>query len=141
MFPVLGVSFRPPVNTFGRPVGGGFPGHNDLVFWYQNGVDTIGLSTNDYANVDASVRDIFFVDESTLVDTETAYATALASPLLNEGTMIGTEAKGVVLYAAGTDRTTLNRALRYFGLDPVYEEFGPTWNDSDVWNDSAIWSE
>lgn len=100
----------------------------------------IGLSVDDYSSVDPTLRDIFFIDASTLRLAADAYALAIASPLLNTGEMLGDEYKRVVLlYADGTSQTILDKATswlarqRNYLLDP--------WNDTKTWDDTYYWSE
>lgn len=85
-----------------------------LLAYYRDGVDTIGLSVSDYANVDPLYQSIFFIDESTLRPIADAYDLALASPLLNTTTMIGNSSKGVALYDKDTSSDILTKAYRYF---------------------------
>jgi len=85
-----------------------------------NGVmtDVIGLSISElYPLVDPALRSIISADGgATKRADEDIVTLALASPLLNLGTMIGTE-KGVAFYAYwATTFITLKKAYRYFGL-------------------------
>jgi len=78
-------------------------------------VDIIGLSVSDYDLIDPNLRSIFFSDSSTLRDVADAYALALASPLLNAGTLIGSASRGIALYRYDTLNSVKSRALTSFG--------------------------
>ena len=87
---------------------------NLLALFDADGVDSVGLSVDDYASVDEYIRDIFFEDESTLRDGAAARTLALASPLLNVDTMISS-GDTVYLYSYGTSRTITDSVVDYVG--------------------------
>ena len=93
-------------------------------------VDTVGLSVADYALVDETVRDIFFVDSSTLRDTEDAYELARLSEYLNLDTMIGGNGM-LILGEVGTSRYILNKWLVYVGEPEVAQTIYGKYYNSD----------
>lgn len=78
--------------------------------------DTIGLSVDDYRSVDESVRDIFFIDASTVRPVTDAHALAMESPLLNLGTMCGSYDRGVALYHKDASDVVLTKVRKYFSV-------------------------
>lgn len=117
---------------------------NPLLFINSSGVDTVGLSAEHYESLTTDQQAFFFADPTTpntWADFTTFYAAVSVQSWFNDENVMGTLDKGVAVYTSTTDRSTLNRGLRWFGLDPIYPEFGPTWNDADVWEDAALWTE
>ena len=91
-------------------------------------VDSIGLSTGDYASVPAELRSIFYIDETTLRPTADTYALARVSEYLNMGEMVGRgESRGIALYADGTAEAILIKACRYLRVT-----FGEQYYDTDL---------
>jgi len=111
----------------------GPPSASDMLVYFKDGVDSIGLSVSDYGNIDPTVQDVFFVDSLTLRPTAEALVLAYASPYLNEGTMIGDEGVGLVLYMTGTDQTVLDSALRFF-KQYQYLHYNDTFNYKNLEN-------
>lgn len=83
-----------------------------------DGIDTIGIPISElYPLVDPALQSIISADGGVTkrADAEIV-ALALASPYLNLDTMIGSAEKGVVIYAVGTTRPVLDKALGWFKL-------------------------
>ena len=124
----------------GRP----FPSEGLLLFADPDTPDSISLSVADYANVGSDLQSAMYTDSTHPI--VFANFTALWDVLsilgnFNLENYMGTELKGLAVYRDDTTRTVLNRALRWFPLDEVIIEFGPTWDDSATWDDTAIWTE
>ena len=100
----------------------------------RDGIDIIGLSISDATRVNASLWPIIFnLDGNgqpvSLRDSEDIVTDALASVLLNNGTMIGREGVFVALYDVDTPDATLIAACRY-AKAPTYP--GPF--SADIFN-------
>lgn len=122
----------------GEMTGQPIPNKSQLAAYFKkdtSGVmkDSIGLSTADYLSIDASVRDIFFIDASTVRPAAGAYALAMESPFLNTGTMVG-NSNILALYQHDTDDTVLVRALKYvkFITEPLMLDFDPLYLDNSA---------
>lgn len=95
-----------------------------LGFWPYGTTDTIGLSVDDYSSLSATWQAIFFTSPTEPVEFANyaaLWAAVNAESTLNDNEVLGTEAKAVLVYDESTSRSTLNRALRWLGLDPVGE--------------------
>lgn len=98
------------------------PPRTGLLFYARSNLtDSIGVLSTSYAQVDPAIRDLFYSAVDTPYDVATCYANALASPLLNIGTMIGKDGV-VLLYADGTAQTILDRALKYCGYTTLTDQ-------------------
>lgn len=137
--PAIGRSILPAVHSaMGGFIGDVVPGDPAALWLVKNGVlqpDVIGLSVDDYDQVDPAYRSIFFTVTDgviALVDSATSYTNALASPLLNKGTVLGSETKGVVvLYPYDTPESTLKKAYRYILEDMTFYHVDAVAGDDD----------
>lgn len=83
---------------------------------YPDLTDSIGLSIEElYPLVDPALRTIISADGGTTKRDDADIVTAaLASPLLNSSTMVGSEEEGIAFYAYLTTQfSTLSKAARY----------------------------
>lgn len=138
-------SLVPPLlekNTVFPKIGVGLPNRANLIAYYRGTTDTIGVSVEDYDRLNTEQQAAFFTNPTTpVIFPGFADFWAVASTLsdFNIGTVMGTLTKGVAIYADGTDRSILNRALVYFGLPLVYSYF---MEDSELWpEDGDLWPE
>jgi hypothetical protein len=100
--------------------------------------ESIGLLSTSYADVAVDVRDLFYSDVDTPRSDQDCYDNALASELLNLGTMLGSEDKNIVLlYEAGTDQVILNKALRAIGQS----SFAILWTDRPLFTDESLFTD
>jgi len=87
-----------------------------LLAYFRGGIDTIGLSVSDYADIDPALRSLFFSDAETKRDDADILPLAFSSDELNLGTMIGIEGEFLVLYQKDANASILDRALKYAGI-------------------------
>jgi surface protein len=110
----MGIRHTRRIARTGRPI----PGKANLIFYAKTPgmVDSIGLSISElYPLVDPALRAIISADGGTTKRADADIVTAaLASPLLNSSSMVGSEDEGIAFYAyLTTPFTTLSRAARY----------------------------
>jgi len=78
--------------------------------------DVIGISITDKPNVRPEIWALLFDEFDVPYSDAQRIINIEASNLLNIYELIGASGKGYVLYAIGTSRRVLNKALRHFGL-------------------------
>jgi len=88
--------------------------------WYVRApgmVDIRGLSISDYDLIGSTWQPVFFTDPTTPIvfaDYSALWSAVSAVPSFNEENVMGSETIGVAVYRHDTERSTLNKALRYF---------------------------
>jgi len=111
--------------------GNGLPGEGlaFLALAADGWVDVIGLSVADYDRVEPTLRPIFFIDKITLRPTADAIDLALASPLLNTWSMLGTESEDrLLLYVYDTPESIISKAFQYVKEVDIWNGFMATAN-------------
>ena len=93
----------------------GIPNRSQVLFYSRGLVDTVGLSTADYASIDTNLQPIFFSNSTTMRSAAEILERIKFSQYLNISELVGKSQKGFALYIDGTTEATLIKACRYLG--------------------------